>query len=139
LGFSSTEEKQNKHENRNIDMNHNVVFRHITMDEFINTISQIETYHDNHNVRNRLVIRAYGLTKQLGYESGFYVDPTDSEGLEYPIMVIDLPGFGEISWHVPTLLLSEVDFRAWPGLPLSNVYDMKKYNRIRAFVDMAQK
>jgi hypothetical protein len=59
---------------------------------------QIEQNEINYALRERLVYQALGLAGKLGYTCGIRVDPAD---VKWPIVCIDLPSLGEVSWHCP--------------------------------------
>jgi hypothetical protein len=59
--------------------------------------AQESSYH----VRNRAVIKAVAVALECGYPAGFAYDPNASIP-EFPILAyIELPSFGQVSWHLP--------------------------------------
>jgi len=70
--------------------------------------------------RYPLVWQAMGAAAALGYVVGVRVDPNE---LGWPVCCMELPGAGEVSWHMPARTIP------WSG------YDAKeKYARIHVFM-----
>jgi hypothetical protein len=72
--------------------------------------------------RNALIWVAVGLAHQVGVPAGVGYDPSDA----HPVIVyIELPGVGQVSWHLPTHPVG------WDGHTTG-----QKYERIEAFAEM---
>lgn len=63
------------------------------------TLKEIFENYTNYDYREKLVLKALSLAKDLNYKSGFRHDSKDPE---WPVVVIFLPNeIGEISFHMP--------------------------------------
>lgn len=63
-------------------------------------IEAIEAYED----RNLLALLCGELARELGYTTGFRVDPDEPD---WPVLIITLPT-GQISYHLPKALVTEL-------------------------------
>jgi hypothetical protein len=52
----------------------------------------------HYTVRNTLVYMVISVANQLGYQSGFRLDP---EYPHWPVAYVHLPHGGQVSWHLP--------------------------------------
>lgn len=66
-----------------------------------------EAYFD----RNQAVLALARFALDSGHTVGLGIDPGEPE---WPVLYIDLPGAGQVSWHLPA---AEVDIDAWPRYP----------------------
>lgn len=62
-------------------------------------LKQIQINDTNYDLRNDLVLDAFGLAKSIGYETGIRFDK--DSGKDWYVVFIVLPGDKEISWHLP--------------------------------------
>ncbi len=69
--------------------------------------------------RNAQIYRALSLATALGYPAGIRLDPAEST---WPVVYIELPDAGQVSWHVPA------HDQPWDGHTTTD-----KYDRIRQF------
>lgn len=92
-------------------------------DDFVFILGQIEWADKQkppeYDIRTTLVYKALVLARALEYPAGIRVD---KEALEWPVVVIDLPGQGEVAWHCKGYN------KAWDGHT-----DEEKYKRIQAY------
>ena len=61
-------------------------------------LSEIVTHYTDYDVRCVLVLKALLAAKELGYRSGFRHDMSNPE---WPVITIELPSIGQVSWHMP--------------------------------------
>lgn len=86
-------------------------------------LAAIEHYDiSNYKRRNQYVIAALNYATQLGYRSGVGFDPVETE---WPIVYIELPGAGQVSWHLPGY------DKPWDGHETS-----EKYRRVREYLNV---
>lgn len=86
-------------------------------------LAQIEQNETNYAAREGLVYTALGYAAQLGYPCGIRVDPAEPE---WPVVCIELPGEGEVSWHCPAR-----------KVPFAGYATEEKYARCRRYVAAA--
>jgi len=53
---------------------------------------------DNYRIRNALVLQCLVYALQIGIPAGIELDPAEPG---WPVALIDLPGAGQVSWHLP--------------------------------------
>lgn len=86
-----------------------------------------EAYFD----RNQAVLALARLALDGGHSVGLGIDPSEPD---WPVLYIDLPGAGQVSWHLPA---TEVDLSSWPRYP--GVWDghdvEEKRRRLALFID----
>lgn len=61
-------------------------------------LREIVTHYTNYDIRYILVLKVLVLSKELGYPCGFRHDVSEPE---WPIITIELPELGQVSWHMP--------------------------------------
>jgi hypothetical protein len=84
-------------------------------------LQSIQANDEKYVVRYTLVLAAVEYANRLGYSAGFRIDPTEPE---WPCAFIELPGAGQVSWHIPQHV------NAWDG------HDTEvKYERVKQFID----
>lgn len=86
------------------------------------TLVYIEAFDAEFAAREPLVYSALAIAKLLGYPAGVRFDTTGENAEKWPVVCIDLPDVGEVSWHCP----------AYPH-PFVEYDTKKKYERVRAF------
>lgn len=60
---------------------------------------ELAVIHDQkYDIRYGLVLEAVALANIVGFKAGFRIDPDTPD---WPVACIDLPGYGQISWHMP--------------------------------------
>jgi len=93
--------------------------------ELADTFAQIEWADKQepakYEIRTTFVYQALALARKLGYPSGIRFD--EKEGPEWPVVVIDLPGQGEVAWHC------KYYDKVWDGHTVED-----KYKRIKAYI-----
>ncbi len=89
-----------------------------------NALTQIEENETNYAEREKLVWEALVIAKHLGYKAGVRFDPAEPT---WPVVAIELPGVGEVSWHCPAY------DAAYTGYSVA-----EKYARTKAFVATAR-
>lgn len=91
------------------------------------TLLLIEIEDKNYPARYQLVLIALALSAGIGYVCGIGFD--EKEGTDWPVVFIELPKIGQVSWHMP----------AYPG-EFDGHSTEEKYSRCRkyAFADMAK-
>jgi hypothetical protein len=83
-------------------------------------LAAIEVNDVKYEVRNRLVLQALGEASKLGLPCGIGSDERDPD---WPVMFIELPGVGQVSWHIPA------HTRKWDGHTTA-----EKYRRVRDYI-----
>jgi len=78
-----------------------------TLTDLARLFLEIERNETNYAVREGLVYKAIALAKELGMEAGCRFDPTSPD---WPVFCIDLPHFGEVSWHCPAYSKPYVEY-----------------------------
>ncbi len=92
--------------------------------------NQSSTLDDAYFDRNQLVLALGRLALDSGWRAGLRTDPAEPD---WPVLYIDLPGHGQVSWHLPA---REVEVAAWPVYPgVWDGHDLEtKRARLRAFI-----
>lgn len=78
----------------------------------------IEENYENYDVRYDLVLSALLKARELKYKCGFRLDKNEPE---WPVIVIELPEIGEVSWHMPPSGIP------YDNIPEQNSTRTKKY------------
>lgn len=60
--------------------------------------TQSDTLAEAYFDRNLVVQLAVDLAWDAGYKAGMYIDPSEPD---WSVLYIELPGEGQVSWHVP--------------------------------------
>jgi len=66
--------------------------------ELAKILKQINENYTNYDTRYVLVLQALIKAKEMKYECGFRHDPSEPD---WPVVVIVLPEFKQVSWHMP--------------------------------------
>ena len=82
-------------------------------------LNEIVEQDTNHDARYRLVFEAMCVALEIGYKAGIRIDPNEPE---WPVVYIELPDLGQVSWHMPQLP------QEWDGHSTE-----EKFDRIRQF------
>jgi len=91
-----------------------------TRQALVETLRAIEQNDTNYAQRTKLVYAAMHYASELDYFCGVRYDA--SEGTEWPVFCIILPGVGEVAWHCKGHLF-----------PFTNYTTEEKYKRIAEF------
>ncbi len=76
----------------------------------------------NYDARARLVYGALAMAATLNYPAGIRIDPAEPA---WPVIFIELPGAGQVSWHMPQ------HPHQWDGHTTP-----EKFNRIAAYCEL---
>jgi len=68
----------------------------IVTTEFCECLRQIVQSDQNYGLRTVLVYKALYLACALGFKCGIRTDENEPN---FPVVVIELPGYGEVAWH----------------------------------------
>lgn len=83
------------------------------------TLVMIRLHDADYDTRYTLVLQAVFLARVLGYQTGFRIDPDNTD---WPVAFIELPT-GQVSWHMPQHPMT------WDGHSTE-----EKYDRIKEFI-----
>lgn len=61
-------------------------------------LKKINLNYQDFDTRYSLVLKALLIAKKLGYDAGFRHDKSEPD---WPVVTIDLPEIGQVSWHMP--------------------------------------
>jgi len=61
-------------------------------------LKYITDNYSDYDKRYIYILKALVKAKELGYTCGFRCDEKE---IQWPVIVIDLEGFGQVSWHMP--------------------------------------
>lgn len=84
------------------------------------TLRRVVRLDDAYELRNKFVVYAVFLALDAGLNAGFRIDTQEPE---WPVAFIELPGVGQVSWHLPQFM-AEWDGHTTP----------EKFERINRFV-----
>lgn len=87
-----------------------------TLAYILNEIVEQDT---NYDARYPFVFEAACVALEIGYKAGIRIDPNEPE---WPVVYIDLPQIGQVSWHMPQYP------QEWDGHDVA-----EKFKRIRKF------
>ena len=66
--------------------------------ELAKLLKSINENYENYDVRYILVLQTLIEAKKLNYKAGFRYDSSEPD---WPVVVIELPELGQVSWHMP--------------------------------------
>ena len=92
--------------------------------------TQSSTLDDAYYDRNLLALAFARLAQEKGWTVGLRTDPQEPG---WPVLYVDIPGQGQVSWHLPA---AEVDQAGWPCYPGTwDGHDLaQKRHRLTQFV-----
>ncbi len=90
-------------------------------------------YHE----RNQVVLLAARMAQKLGYTVGIgYDDDPDLDREMWAVVFIELPGAGQVSWHIPSGMLPELDpFPEYSSEKWDGHDTEEKYLRVNLYTD----